>query len=234
MGPTVALVSRHSTRAGKLHIDGHEEAQEDSAYINLLESIRATFAKSSIGALFSSPRLDQDPSSNTSASQESASIDATPAHGNVFVPSSASHRTSFFGDARRIIKDISPSRLRSRAASLSNGRTVPQAGTATRSRSHSIHQISASSSRPHVACSDERGLCMLSDSGIITSDSSSSQNSSGISGFASLNKFRPEDEGYMRLRRESEMIRAGKQPERPNVGSFVVTESWFLIDIYLF
>ena len=75
---------------------------------------------------------------------------------------------------------------------------------------------------------------MLSDSGIITSDSSSSQNSSGISGFASLNKLRPEDEGYMRLRRESEMIRAGKQPERPNVGSFVVTESWFLIDIYLF
>lgn len=220
MGPPVALVARHSTRAGRVQIDGHEEAQEDSAYINLLESIRVTFAKSSIGALFSSPRLDQNSGSSTSASQESASTNATTAQGNVVVPSSASHRTSFFGDARRIIKDISPSRLRSRAASLSNGRTVPQADTTTRSRSHSIHQISAGSSRPHMACFHERGLCMLSDSSLTTSDSGSSQNSAGQSGLASSNLFRPEDEGYMRTKRESEMIRAGKQPERLVVSSF--------------
>ncbi|KAI0772663.1 hypothetical protein BC629DRAFT_733278 [Irpex lacteus] len=223
MGPPVSVASRRNG-AAKPRGKAHEEVQEDTTYTSLLESIRATIAKTSIAALFTSPHSDQAvfehvQNDNDAESRETPEFAADATIEHAAVSPSSSHRNSFFGDAKRMIKDISPSRLRARAASLSNGRVIPQVDSAaTRSRSQSIHHISASESQAHCVRPSEKGFCMFSDTGtpLLTPDSSQAY-SIAYSGSLSSNPFWPEDdgEGRVRTRKESEMIRAGKRPERP-------------------
>ncbi|KAI0693825.1 hypothetical protein BC835DRAFT_1415715 [Cytidiella melzeri] len=210
MGPSRCF-ARVSTTAANSQEDT-QDLQEDSTYVNLLECIRTTLAKSSISSMF----VPQDPIQLKDASIVGQDLQQETT--NRVTPSN-SHRLAFFDDARRVMKDLSPSRLRSRAGSLTSKPTAPEA-----SLSSTMSQILTSVRSSESASSGQSD----SDTPPLTPDSSRTKSvahsvsqaslepaSDTLEGLAAIHsRVESTDDDYLRSRQESELIKAGKQRER--------------------
>ncbi|KAI0347424.1 hypothetical protein BDW22DRAFT_525200 [Trametopsis cervina] len=200
----------------------HDDAYADSTYAHLFDSIRSTLVKSSLGALFTPPRpVDGDLEAGRDTSLPTGDDNVRDDQGRIVSPSST-RRFTFFDDAKRIIKEISPTRLRTRSGSLNNGPTAT-CPSASRSRSRSIHYITSSfrASGSGSGFSDSNATPPLTPDSLSAQSLADSQTSLGTSpDLVQLHSrgVDPSTSGLDELgrsREESEVIRAGKQPERP-------------------
>jgi hypothetical protein len=217
----------------------YEDLSEGSELgcVSFLESFRTSLSASPIRSLLLSfqPRVKDSIYESASALDPNlANIDSLPSERAAIghIMSSTTHRVSFFDEAIRKIKDISPSRLRSRSGSLNVGHAqAAPPPSSTRSRSHSLHLITGSA--PVQPSQNSFSSFSTSSTPTLTSDSSQVQstsiaNSDSLAFGKSASEYlegsavaqpvgRLDSYEQLRSRQESEMIKAGKRPQLPDV-----------------